>query len=185
MISTVKTFSFFFFSEKDCWLLCLEWNHKLISYQSPRIHQAAVTFGHCIEFGHCFGFELSIQEERVICLITDCLSRTDTIDWLVYRKQTIEMSRFCSRGARLQKVSSHRVIRDVMQHVVPDRMCAYSLKWSGRLSHRVRRSWSVSFPAKSKHLWEVLLIFNPLRITSSFIIGFFFYFSLNLLFELK
>lgn len=56
---------FLFFPWKDCWLLCLQWNHKLISYQSPHIHQTAMTFGHWIDFGHCFGFELSIWEERL------------------------------------------------------------------------------------------------------------------------
>lgn len=131
---------FLFFPWKDCWLLCLEWNHKLISYQSPHIHQTAMTFGHWIDFGHCFGFELSIWEERVVCLITDCLSRTDAIDCLVYKKQTVEMSRFCSRGARLQKFSSHWLVHVPTQHVVPNRMCACSLKWSGRLSCQVRIS---------------------------------------------
>lgn len=71
-----------------------------------------------------------------------------------------------------------------MQHVAPDRMCASSLKWSGRLSHWARRSWSVTFPPIFKHLWGVLLIFNPLKNTGSFTIDFF-GFSLNTWFELK
>lgn len=45
--------------------------------------------------------------------------------------------------------------------------------WSGRLSHWARRSWSVTFPPILKHLWGVLLIFNPLKNTCSFIIDFF------------
>lgn len=65
------------------------------------------------------------------------------------------MSRFCSRGARLQKASSHRVVHVAMQNGALDRLhAACFLKWSGRLSHRARWSWSVSFPAKLKHLWE-------------------------------
>lgn len=65
------------------------------------------------------------------------------------------MSRFCSRGARLQKASSQRVVHVAMQNGALDRLCAaYFLKWSGRLSHWARWSWSVSFPAKLKHLWE-------------------------------
>lgn len=71
-----------------------------------------------------------------------------------------------------------------MEHVAPDRMCDSSLKWSGRLSHWARRSWSVTLPPLLKHLWGVLLIFNPLKNTCSFIIDFF-GFSLSVWFELK
>lgn len=45
--------------------------------------------------------------------------------------------------------------------------------WSGRWSHWARRSWSVAFAPILKHLWGVLLIFNPLKNTCSFIIDFF------------
>lgn len=60
-----------------------------------------------------------------------------------------------------------------MEHVAPDGMCDSSLKWSGRLSHRARRSWSVTFSPILRHLWRVLLIFNPLKNTCSLIIDFF------------
>jgi len=64
------------------------------------------------------------------------------------------MSRFCSRGERWQKVSSHWVVHVAVQREALDGMRSWSLKWSGRLPHWARWSWSVSFPAVLKHLWE-------------------------------
>lgn len=183
MLSAVKMFSFFFFFSPIKGLLTIvPWVKSQTHFIPVTTHPSDCSDLWSLDWFWSLLWIWIIDLGGEGCLSNNWLSEPYRCHRLLDLQETSWWNdQIFNRGARLQSLTTLSV---AIQHVAPERMCASSLKWSGRLSHWARRSWNVTFPPILKHLWRVLLIFNPLKNTCSFAI-YLFGFSLNTRFELK